>query len=87
MNTPRVIQIGILLLFAGEFIAMSFGCSIVPKDPETKLYFYTLQSVFLTILSVPTLAALIQSSSKDDELNKKSENFLNKILKIIRRQL
>ena len=66
MNLPRLVQITILLLFIGEFVAMSFGFSIVPKDPETKQYFYALQSVFLTILSVPTLATMIQNYNKGD---------------------
>jgi hypothetical protein len=61
----KFIQLAILLLFAGEFVAMSFGYNVVPIDPETKTYFMTLHSVFLTILSVPSLSAMVQNADKD----------------------
>jgi len=64
MSESKVIQFGLLSLFIGEFIAMSCGLSIVPKDPEVKQYFYSLHAVFLTILSVPSLAALVQNDNK-----------------------
>jgi len=61
----KLIQLGILLLFAGEFIAMSYGIKVVPTDAETKTYFMALHSVFLTILSVPALASMIQSADNN----------------------
>jgi hypothetical protein len=65
MSFGRIVQAIILLVFLGEFIAMSFGVNVVPTESETKQYFFGLHGVLLTLLNVAEITKETSKGSKD----------------------